>query len=89
MPRGMKIKSSVCRYRRKKYASSPHFLITSRSLNWNMATNQPQGVRGGGSVRSFSGTKYVFGLLIAKISKENTLKKFACWKRFALVDGSN
>jgi hypothetical protein len=60
---GTKMTRRVWRYRRKKYASRPHFLMTSRSLNRNIANNQPQGLLGGGSVRSRSGTRYVLGLL--------------------------
>ena len=61
--KGTNMTRRVWRYRRKKYASRPHLLMTSRSLNRNIANSQPQGLLGGGSVRSRSGTRYVLGLL--------------------------
>jgi len=48
--------------------------MTSRSLNLNIANNQPQGLLGGGSVRSRSGTRYVLGLL-SIVSRAQGLEK--------------
>ena len=64
MDNGIKILRSVRRYRRKKYASRPHFWMKSE---FDVRKTGPIHVirpLGGAFVRSRSGTRYVLGELV-------------------------
>ena len=61
---GTNILSRVRKYRRKKYASSPHFCIKSEFDVLKTGKIHCQRPLGGGTVRSRSGTRKVRGLLI-------------------------
>ena len=58
--------------------------MISRSLNLNIANNQPHGLLGGGSVRSRSGTRYVLGLL-SVVSRAQGLENshFCAYNQYA------
>lgn len=58
--------------------------MISRSLNLNIASNQPHGLLGGGSVRSRSGTRYVLGLL-SVVSRTQGLENshFCAYNQYA------
>jgi hypothetical protein len=61
---GMKILRSMRRYRRKKYASRPHFWTNSELEVDKIGLIHFHQPKSGGLVRSFGGTRYVRGWYI-------------------------